>query len=85
MVQAIGIDVGGTLTKVAFFDQNHQLNLLHFPSSDLHIVSEWITSYKEDIQIGLTGGRAEQLKTFLRSHENLHYLVEFDATIAGVK
>ncbi len=84
MVQAIGIDVGGTLTKVAFFDQNHQLNLLHFPSSDLHIVSEWITSYKEDIQIGLTGGRAEQLKTFLRSHENLHYLVEFDATIAGV-
>ena len=84
MVQAIGIDVGGTLTKVAFFDQNHQLNLLHFPSSDLRIVSEWITSYKEDIQIGLTGGRAEQLKTFLRSHENLHYLVEFDATIAGV-
>lgn len=84
MVQAIGIDVGGTLTKVAFFDQNHQLNLLHFPSSELHIVSEWITSYKEDIQIGLTGGRAEQLKTFLRSHENLHYLVEFDATIAGV-
>lgn len=84
MVQAIGIDVGGTLTKVAFFDQNHQLNLLHFPSSDLYIVSEWITSYKDDIQIGLTGGRAEQLKTFLRSHENLHYLVEFDATIAGV-
>ena len=84
MVQAIGIDVGGTLTKVAFFDQNHQLNLLHFPSSDLHIVSDWITSYKENIQIGLTGGRAEQLKTFLRSHENLHYLVEFDATIAGV-
>ena len=84
MVQAIGIDVGGTLTKVAFFDQNHQLNLLHFPSTDLYLVSEWITSYKEDIQIGLTGGRAEQLKTFLRFHENLHYLVEFDATIAGV-
>jgi type II pantothenate kinase len=84
MVQAIGIDVGGTLTKVAFFEKDHQLKLLHFPSADLHIVSEWITSYKEDIQIGLTGGRAEQLKTFLRSHENLHYLVEFDATIAGV-
>lgn len=84
MVQAIGIDVGGTLTKVAFFEKNHQLKLLHFPSADLHIVSDWITSYKEDIQIGLTGGRAEQLKTFLRSHENLHYLVEFDATIAGV-
>lgn len=84
MVQAIGIDVGGTLTKVAFFEKDHQLKLLHFPSAYLHIVSDWITSYKEDIQIGLTGGRAEQLKTFLRSHENLHYLVEFDATIAGV-
>ncbi|MGB3261841.1 type II pantothenate kinase [Paenisporosarcina sp.] len=85
MVQAIGIDVGGTLTKIAYFEEDQQLKLLHFPSADLQKVSDWITSFKEDIQIGLTGGRAEQLKTFLRSHKNLHYLVEFDATIAGVK
>ena len=84
MVQAIGIDVGGTLTKVAYFTKDQQLNLLHFPSSDLQKVSDWIVSLNEDIQIGLTGGRAEQLKLFLRSHENLHYLVEFDATVAGV-
>jgi len=84
MVQAIGIDVGGTLTKIAFFTKNQQLKLLHFPSSNLQEVSDWIVSMKEDIQIGLTGGRAEQLKTFLRSHGNLHYLVEFDATVAGV-
>ncbi|MBW9234866.1 hypothetical protein JQK62_22060, partial [Leptospira santarosai] len=85
MVQAIGIDVGGTLTKIAYFEEDQQLKLLHFPSADLQKVSDWIASFKEDIQIGLTGGRAEQLKTFLRSHKNLHYLVEFDATIAGVK
>lgn len=85
MINAIGIDVGGTLTKVAYFEENHQLKLLHFPSADLEKVSDWIASFKEDIQIGLTGGRAEQLKTFLRTHENLHYLVEFDATVAGVK
>ena len=84
MVQAIGVDVGGTLTKVAYFTGNQKLNLLHFPSADLQKVSDWISSNHEDIQIGLTGGRAEQLKTFLRKHENLHYLVEFDATVAGV-
>jgi len=85
MVQAIGIDVGGTLTKVAYLDRNQELKLLHFPSVDLEKVSDWIASSDEDIQIGLTGGRAEQLKLFLRSHENLHYLVEFDATVAGVR
>ncbi len=85
MGQAIGIDVGGTLTKVAYFEQNRELKLLHFPSADLQKVSDWIASFKEDIRIGLTGGRAEQLKAYLHSHENLHYLVEFDATIAGVK
>lgn len=85
MVQAIGIDVGGTLTKIAYFEEDQQLNLMHFPSADLQKVSNWITTFKDDIQIGLTGGRAEQLKTFLKSHENLHYLVEFDATVAGVK
>ncbi|WP_342541675.1 type II pantothenate kinase [Paenisporosarcina sp. FSL H8-0542] len=85
MVQAIGIDVGGTLTKIAYFEEDQQLNLIHFPSVDLQKVSDWITTFKDDIQIGLTGGRAEQLKTFLKSHENLHYLVEFDATVAGVK
>lgn len=84
MVQAIGIDVGGTLTKVAYFNRDQQLKLMHFPSANLQKVSDWIVSLNEDIHIGLTGGRAEQLKMYLRSHENLHYLVEFDATVAGV-
>jgi len=85
MVSAIGIDVGGTLTKVAYFDNQNYLTLEHFPSSNLRNVSNWIASFNESIQIGLTGGRAEQLKTYLRTHENLHYLVEFDATVAGVR
>lgn len=85
MVSAIGIDVGGTLTKVAYFDNHNQLQLEHFPSKDLSSVSDWITSFNENILIGLTGGRAEQLKAFLRTHDNLHYLVEFDATLAGVR
>ncbi|QBP41200.1 type II pantothenate kinase [Paenisporosarcina antarctica] len=84
MVHAIGIDVGGTLTKVAFFDDNQKLTFLYFLSDDLQRVSDWIALFDDDVKIGLTGGRAEQLKTFLRCHDNLHYLVEFDATVAGV-
>jgi len=85
MVSAIGIDVGGTLTKVAYFDKDKQLHLEHFPSKDLRSVSDWIASFNENIKIGLTGGRAEQLKGYLLKHDNLHYLVEFDATLAGVR
>lgn len=84
MVHAIGIDVGGTLTKVAFFDDNQKLTFLYFPSDDLQKVSDWIALFDDDFKIGLTGGRAEQLKTFLHCHDNLYYLVEFDATVAGV-
>jgi type II pantothenate kinase len=84
MVQAIGIDVGGTLTKVAYYDNQDQLILEHFPSSDLKEVSNWIATFSDDALIGLTGGRSEQLKPYLKQLENLHYLVEFDATVAGV-
>lgn len=84
MVQALGIDVGGTLTKIAYYDNQNQLILEHFPSSDMEEVSNWIASFSEDALIGLTGGRSEQLKPYLKQHKNLHYIVEFDATVAGV-
>lgn len=35
MPKAIGIDAGGTLTKVAYLDEHNELVLITFPSNDL--------------------------------------------------
>ncbi|MBK3494960.1 type II pantothenate kinase [Viridibacillus sp. YIM B01967] len=85
MTKAIGIDAGGTLTKLAYVNEFGELVLEHFPSNDLHAVTEWISKQPEIEEIGITGGRAEQVKDLLKSVKSIHYIVEFEATLKGVR
>lgn len=85
MSQAIGLDAGGTLTKLAYLDKNNQLKLKHFPSNNMPAIINWINSKHNIKEIGITGGRAEQVKTMLDQDTNLHYIVEFEATLKGVR
>lgn len=85
MSQAIGLDAGGTLTKLAYLDENNQLKLKHFPSNNMPAIINWINSKHNIKEIGITGGRAEQVKTMLAHDTNLHYIVEFEATLKGVR
>lgn len=84
MATKIGIDAGGTLTKIAYWDEREELQLQSFLSSDFKKVKDWIDSNQSFDSICLTGGRAEQLKKFLVSSNDIAYIVEFDATMAGV-
>ncbi|TQR20737.1 type II pantothenate kinase [Psychrobacillus vulpis] len=84
MATKIGIDAGGTLTKIAFWDETNELQLLSFLSSNFKAVKDWLDSKSSLSSICLTGGRAEQLKKFLLSQNDIPYIVEFDATMAGV-
>lgn len=85
MGRVIGIDTGGTLTKIAFLDQQGNLKLKVFPSNQLSLVKEWIETMPEIVEIGVTGGRTEQLRETLQTAKNIEYLVEFEATLKGVK
>lgn len=84
MTNTIGIDAGGTLTKLAYMNDQHEIQLLHFPSNDLQSVLNWINQNDID-EIGLTGGRTEQIKMMLDKANSIHYLVEFEATLKGVR
>lgn len=55
MPKAIGIDAGGTLTKVAYLDEQNELILTTFPSNDLQTVMEWIKNNPDIEDIGVTG------------------------------
>lgn len=85
MVKEMGIDAGGTLTKIAYIDSTGELILKNFPSNDLRVPAQFINQFTELEVIGITGGRAEQLNQFITINPKTVGLVEFEATMEGVK
>lgn len=81
----IGIDTGGTLTKLAYLDERQELKLTVFPSNEMHLVKEWLENHPQVEEIGLTGGRTEQLLDVLKTMKSIEYIVEFEATLKGVR
>lgn len=84
MATRIGIDAGGTLTKIAYWNENKEMVFERFLSSDFQKVKAWIETNHPNASICVTGGRAEQLKVHFNSSEEIPYIVEFDATMTGV-
>ncbi|SOC37524.1 type II pantothenate kinase [Ureibacillus acetophenoni] len=85
MQNVVGIDAGGTLTKLVYIDDNQELQFKIFPSNNLLLVKEWIEENPQIEEIGLTGGRTEQLLNVLKTMKSIQYIVEFEATIKGVR
>lgn len=85
MTTVMGIDVGGTLTKIAYLNDMNELEKKHFQSSDLQAVAAFIDENKELKKLAMTGGRSEQLRQFITSDIEFSYVVEFEATLTGVK
>ncbi|GEK33037.1 type II pantothenate kinase [Kurthia sibirica] len=85
MVKEIGIDAGGTLTKLAYIDEHEQLILKHYPSYKMAEVVAFVEQFKDIAVIGITGGRAEQFKELMSKPYNINYVVEFEATLLGVR
>lgn len=85
MAKVIGIDTGGTLTKLAYINQEGELTLEVFPSNEMKRVKEWIERHPQVDEIGVTGGRTEQLRDVLKTMKSIQYIVEFEATLKGVR
>ena len=85
MGKMIGIDTGGTLTKIAYLDSQRNLQLEVFQSNDMERVKQWLEKHPEVEEIGVTGGRTEQLKDVLKPMKSITYILEFEATLKGVK
>lgn len=85
MSTLIGIDTGGTLTKIAYLNEQKELQLEVIPSSELHLVKKWLQEHPQVEEIGLTGGRTEQLRDVLKTMKSIEYIVEFEATLKGVR
>lgn len=78
----VGIDAGGTLTKIAYMN-NGVLNLQTFPSTEISKIAAWIDKYFPDALVCVTGGKSELIQAFFS--RQLNRMIEFDATCSGVK
>lgn len=85
MGKIVGIDTGGTLTKIAYIDVEGNLQLEVFRSNNMEQIKKWLGEHPEVEEIGLTGGRTEQLKDVLKTMKSITYMMEFEATLKGVK
>lgn len=85
MSTMIGIDTGGTLTKIAYLNEQQELTLEVIPSVEMHLVKQWLQEHPQVEEIGLTGGRTEQLRDVLKTMKSIEYIVEFEATLKGVR
>lgn len=85
MPKVIGIDTGGTLTKVAYLNDNQELSFKAFPSKNLQAVKDWIAQNPQIEEIGVTGGKTELLRDVLHKMRSFRYIVEFEATLKGVR
>ncbi|KAA0765657.1 type II pantothenate kinase [Bacillus sp. SH5-2] len=85
MESTIGIDAGGTLTKIAYLNAKKQLAFEKFYSNEQDKVIDWLKNHTLIKQICITGGKAKRLQQLLSNSYKLVELNEFEATLVGVR
>ncbi|GAA0607046.1 type II pantothenate kinase [Virgibacillus siamensis] len=83
MVQTkVGIDAGGTLTKIAY-QTNGSIRYQSVPSADMEYTVEWLSSQLDNPDVCVTGGKSELLTKKWQAPAKT--MVEFDATTKGIE
>ncbi|MGQ7874972.1 type II pantothenate kinase [Bacillus sp. 1A] len=85
MESTIGIDAGGTLTKIAYLNEQKQLAFEKFYSNEQDKIIDWLKKNTCIKQICITGGKAKRLQQLLSDSYKIVELNEFKATLVGVR
>lgn len=78
----IGIDAGGTLTKIAY-NKNGHIHFKKFPTKDMKSAIHLMQAELDGAGICLTGGKSHVLKQLIDRH--VKEVVEFEATCRGAQ
>lgn len=81
-LQKIGIDAGGTLTKIAYEERGH-LHVRSYPNDQLEKLIQWLQLTASAAKIFVTGGKSAQIKQ--RTKMNSTEVEEFDALVKGTR
>jgi type II pantothenate kinase len=78
----VGIDAGGTLIKLAYVADG-VLVLKRFAAGDIHKAVEFVEGEFPVARLSITGGKSLLMQSLFA--REVRFLVEFDATCAGVR
>lgn len=78
----VGIDAGGTLIKLAYV-AGGALILKRYAAEDIHQAVEFVEGEFPGAQLSITGGKSLLMQSLFA--REARFLVEFDATCAGVR
>ena len=85
-LETLGIDIGQSLTKIAYSDGNEVILTMNQTSSDFSEISEFIEINKNQYKkINFTGGKAFILNEKFSTEFETNLINEFDANIRGVE
>jgi type II pantothenate kinase len=79
-VKSIGIDAGGSLLKIAYFE-NEKLHLKKYTYEDLASLIQWISLAAPEVRFMLTGGKSSHIES--QFAQKVVQIDEFEAVING--
>ncbi|TKD72560.1 type II pantothenate kinase [Pseudalkalibacillus hwajinpoensis] len=82
MTKRIGIDAGGTLTKIVY-KENDEYRFQTFLTVEVNNLVEWINKFHPNAKLMLTGGKQKNISKLLQNSFEL--IDEFEATTFGIK
>ena len=81
-MKKIGIDAGGSLTKIAYYDQG-KLHVKTYPNEQMKALIEWLQIISPHAKLLLTGGKSGYLKHHVKQETSL--IDEFQALVKGTR
>ncbi|WP_010647988.1 hypothetical protein [Oceanobacillus massiliensis] len=72
-MKKIGIDAGGTLTKVAY-EERGRLHVKTYPNHDMEKLLRWLAVLSPDAVLHITGGKSSHISS---AAHKIHHVDEF--------
>lgn len=82
LIDKIGIDAGGSLVKLAYFEQG-KLHTKTFSNQEMDNVVKWLSFLSPNAELYVTGGKARALNKL--TSNNCHLVDEFQSVTTGTK
>jgi len=81
-MKKIGIDAGGTLTKIAY-EENGRIHVKTYPNEQLKELIQWLQMTAPNARLYVTGGKRKELETAPRL--NITPTNEFETLVKGTR
>lgn len=81
-MEKVGIDAGGSLIKIAYYENDH-IHYKLYPITELERLTNWLQIISPTAEIRVTGGKSAFLQSFIQ--QKTKFIEEFQAVTDGAR